>query len=212
MTRAELITEVEDVITTNGNREITGEVLRTLLTTMINNMPVLGVDNGLRTYNSASVYQVGDSCIFSGQIFGCNTADTTGVFNPSKWDLLSGLYTVADNTERDAIVFRHEGMECYVLGTGMKYQLIGGVSNGDWVHVNGTQVYAYAVAVESNGQTVFSAVPDRDLLSVKINGLEYDASNYALSAGNGTTQTLTWSGVGLLEEDVLSIIYKGSEI
>lgn len=45
----------------------------------------------------------------------------------------------ANITARDAIATlrRYEGMQCYVLADQKNYQLVGGVTNGDWVELKG---------------------------------------------------------------------------
>lgn len=45
--------------------------------------------------------------------------------------------TVADSTARDAILagVRYEGMKVFVTATKTNYQLVGGITNGDWVDI-----------------------------------------------------------------------------
>jgi len=38
------------------------------------------------TYNSASTYNVGDTVMYETVLYVCNTANTTGAFDSTKWD------------------------------------------------------------------------------------------------------------------------------
>lgn len=39
-------------------------------------------------YNTSSTYNIGNYCLFGGNVYKCNTNLTTGPFNTSKWDLV----------------------------------------------------------------------------------------------------------------------------
>ncbi|HET6992924.1 MAG TPA: hypothetical protein VFJ43_16450, partial [Bacteroidia bacterium] len=48
---------------------------------------------GLRTYDPAKFYVVGDTMIYSNALYQC-IADTTGVFDPTKWSVIASLGSV----------------------------------------------------------------------------------------------------------------------
>jgi hypothetical protein len=67
-----------------------------------------------------------------------------GIVLASNFDVETALpldsrLKVADTTERDAIdsLVRYEGMIVYVVADGTNYQLVGGITNGDWQELSG---------------------------------------------------------------------------
>jgi hypothetical protein len=67
------------------------------------------------------------------------TGDTVNTYAIGDCNEMQGtVHSVADNTARDAITTarRREGMYAYVISTQKTYQLVGGVTNSDWVEVS----------------------------------------------------------------------------
>lgn len=85
--RATLISQINSVITTNGNNEIDATKLRAQLIDIVdsytNNISDTNIV-GLKVYDSSKTYLAGTTCLYSGDLYLCNTT-TTGTFNPLHW-------------------------------------------------------------------------------------------------------------------------------
>ena len=54
----------------------------------ITNNTISGIGTGSDTYNSASTYDAGDIVIKNNAVYECNTNNTTGTWDSSKWDIV----------------------------------------------------------------------------------------------------------------------------
>jgi hypothetical protein len=94
---------VDAYIKTNGMGEITGPLQNELFTNILDSYPNL-IDHahmlGLNEYLETKVYQPGNSVVFEGEIYKCNT-QTSGTFEPADWEkLYDDLFrTSIDNTD-----------------------------------------------------------------------------------------------------------------
>lgn len=213
MTRQQLIDDITAKIRQNGNQDITGDILQGVLLNMVNAAGIIGQDAGLRDYQPLRTYQPGEAAIFSGQVFRC-MEQTSGTFNASHWQIISRINVVQTIAQRNAIVHRFEGMQCYVRDTMTTYQLTGGTSNDHWQPPAQAEIHIFHWQPSQNGLQTFT-VPDRPLLLFMINGIAYPPGTYQLDNGNGTTQQLTWTNIdafGLETDDTLLLLYKGSEV
>lgn len=87
--RAVLIQEIVNMITDNGNNEITGEDVRNIFIDVVDSCSNIITDNakfGLFEYDENLVYLSGQTAVFELVIYQCKEDATTGVFDPLKWD------------------------------------------------------------------------------------------------------------------------------
>lgn len=106
--------------------------------------------------------------------------------------------TVADTTARDAIaaIERYEGRIIFVIADGKNYQLVGGITNSDWVEVGGSSTPGGAVgSIQYNNSGVLGGVgtivEDADSLTITptLNATPYDKGrNLILESGTPTTE------------------------
>jgi len=97
------------------------------------------------------------------------TPDTLDTFPTHRANLgLGGMMNAYDLNERDAIpvLRRQEGMCCYVLYDNYgyilqeTYQLIGGITNADWVIFSGGLIGPYLLLDQTTPQTVINGAPN----------------------------------------------------
>lgn len=89
-TRTTLTTEINSNINDNTNNEITASDVRTRLIDIVDSFPNLTDDAeklGLKEYNSAVTYAIGDACVYNLAIYVAN-AITTGTFDSNDWDAI----------------------------------------------------------------------------------------------------------------------------
>lgn len=211
--RSNIIQNIITYIKTNGQRLITGQVLQEVLIDIVDNVGVLGEDAGLRDYNPGRVYATGETCIYQGIVFKSNT-ETTGNFKAGDWDMIGQMPVVATIAARDALSFKREGMLCYVLSDQTTYRLTGGLSNAHWQELGRAELHVFDFAPGTPGQQSFT-IPNRPIISFKINGVSYRSDTYSLTPVDGNKQTLKWENIdafALSTQDELSIIYTGTEV
>ena len=107
--------------------------------------------------------------VVSAKVTTGNTGNTFPIGDTS--EMAGTPKQVADATARDAIPAerRTQGMECWVVGEGKKYRLVGGIANGDWVDV--TENITRAVNVLNLGATG--------------NGTSYDTAAFQAALDSG---------------------------
>lgn len=93
----------------------------------------------------------------------------------SNFDLQTGLplddrTVVADQTARDAIpaLQRYEGLTVYVLADEANYQLVGGITNGDWVESGSSALATHEADTSTHGVTEIVGTVEVQTLSEKI--------------------------------------------
>ena len=89
--RAVLIQEIVNIITDNGNNEITGEDVRNIFIDVVDSCSNLLTDNakfGLKNYDENLVYLSGETVVVDLVIYQCKEDNTTGTFDLSKWDVI----------------------------------------------------------------------------------------------------------------------------
>ena len=101
-TTAQLYTDRTSTIYSNGVNAINGADNAILIDDLIASFANLLTDNtlfGLFPYETTRTYYIGQAVVFSGGIYICNTATTTGVWNASHWTSIN-----TTKQSRDAIV------------------------------------------------------------------------------------------------------------
>lgn len=96
VTRAVLLQKIVDFVTTNGNKEITGAQINEILTDFAGSIPFRLSDAGLGFHINTVNYQLGQSVIFSGEIFSSNVTNNIGAFDPAKWNSMGGAAPVSN--------------------------------------------------------------------------------------------------------------------
>ena len=89
--RAVLIQEIVNLITDNGNNEITGEDVRNIFIDVVDSCSNLLTDNakfGLKNYDENLVYLAGETVVVDLVIYQCKEDNTTGAFDSSKWNVI----------------------------------------------------------------------------------------------------------------------------
>ena len=87
-TRATITSEINSNINDNTNNEITASDVRTRMIDIVDSYPNLTDDAeklGLKTYNNAVTYAVGESCVYNSTIYVANSI-TSGTFDSNDWD------------------------------------------------------------------------------------------------------------------------------
>jgi hypothetical protein len=93
-TLAQLLSAINSTIYPNSNNEITAADHNALLIDIkdsyINRLDDIGL-LGLKEYDLARVYALGDTVVQTGIILICTTGGATGVFNPAHWTEISAV-------------------------------------------------------------------------------------------------------------------------
>jgi len=218
MTRDELKTAVIEAFQENENGNITAEVLRERVLEILDNVAILGEDSGLRAYNPEreEPYLPGEGATYQGQVFTCST-ETSGAFNQAHWTLTGKKAVVNTIEQRDALFYRFEGIDCYVIDEGKTFSLVGGIAPENWIEAGGSQqTKKEAIEVEEDGQQAFiTTVNDSQYTStlfLLINGVAYDTPDITVSIDEGTNKVkVVWEAIDkfILETtDQVYLIYK----
>lgn len=101
-----LKTEINSSIASNGTGSITGPVLNSVLTDLVDSN-FNKTDNpglfGLNSYSTTQSYAVGNCIVYNGRILQCNSA-TSGVFNAAKWTLVDNGEVIKRSMIQNQIV------------------------------------------------------------------------------------------------------------
>lgn len=130
-----------------------------------------------------------------------DSADTFPVTNPIYG--LGGLRTVDTLTDRDAIATqrREEGMLVYVKEDGQYYQMLSGLTNGEWVNLNWSTPISTSISVTAVGVDSYSGTATPSITGYTI-GTIYLTTFEQI---NTSTATIDIDGLGILD------IVKGTE-
>lgn len=131
----------------------------------------------------------------TGYIVPNDSADTFPVTNPIYG--LGGLRTVDTLTDRDSITSqrREEGMLVYVKEDGQYYQMLSGLTNGDWVNLNWSTPVSTSILVDATGANSYSGTATPSITGYSVGTIYLTSFNQV----NTAAATINIDGLGILD-------------
>lgn len=142
-------------INTNHTNSITGAIHNLFLENLLDSLVNKVSDYSLLSifdYDSTRIYYAGHGCFYGGELYRCNTDGTTGVWNASKWDIVT-------NNKR-------AGIEAITtLGTVITFSSALGMAGTDYAlspYVYNTAGDSMAFTISSRTENGFTITPAED--------------------------------------------------